>query len=110
LRRDSEGLNYLEFGAFASFVNFYVKEATGEVMMGEVGRMVFVNDSLSKFSESVREMISRFPYIDQDGEYEEWETAALELEGVLRSIDPRAVTEGAFWEEFVADVSIGDYY
>lgn len=97
----------------------------------------FVNASLAQFNDSVRAMISRFPFergasssTSLDGTstsdassqasqgyvsatYQddvEWVPIGEELRAILRRIDPAAVAHpNAYWNTFVDDVQMGNY-
>jgi hypothetical protein len=69
-----------------------------------------VNGDLDLFTESIRAMIDRFPFHDEDAELEDRERVAAELRAVLHAIDGSAVeAANGFWTTFLDDVTIGDY-
>jgi len=69
---------------------------------------VFINTSLGQFTRTVRAVISRFPYYDNDSDEDEISGVANELTDIVRSIDPEAVVPDRYWSTFIDDVEIGD--
>lgn len=82
----------------------------GHVLDCQRGREpAVVNASLSLFRETAQAVMSRFPLpLDLDSPDDADDKVADELESLIASVDPAALSEG-FWVEFLDDVRIGDY-
>jgi hypothetical protein len=83
----------------------------GHVLDCQRGRdPLVVNASLSLFRETARAVMSRFPLpLDLDSPEGADKKVADELESLIASVDPIALSEAGFWFEFLWDVRIGDY-
>lgn len=109
VRADKE--EFILFGHLTNVSSVYLRSSTGSIHAGiNLDTLVFVNSSLNYFNECVCKMISRYPYYSEDAEHEEWSVAAESVGQDLHTIDPPAMAEEAFWNEFKWDVANGDYY
>ena len=87
-----------------------VDPTTGQVLeIIRKGGVLFVNSTLAAFTETVRAVLARFPYYDEDAEFDEIDAAARDLAGLIRGIDPEAMVPDRFWSTFVDDVEMGDF-
>ncbi|WP_328375258.1 MULTISPECIES: SUKH-4 family immunity protein [unclassified Streptomyces] len=110
LRRNGEGVEYIEFATYAADCHVYIEHGTGNVMSGwDINDLGFANSSISLFSKCMTAVASRYPYYAEDAEAEEWIAARDRLDAVIRSIDPPAADEDTYWSEFTSDVLMGDY-
>jgi hypothetical protein len=71
--------------------------------------VLFVNSSIAAFTETVRVVLERFPYYDEDAELDEVHAAARDLADLIRRIDPKAMRVDRFWSTLVDDVEMGDF-
>jgi hypothetical protein len=53
--------------------------------------------------------LARFPYYDEDAEFDEIDAVARDLADLIRGIDPEAMADDRFWSTFVDDVEMGDF-
>ena len=84
--------------------------ATGRVLeISRRGVALFVSSSIATFTETTRAVLDRFPYYDEDAEFDEIDAAARDLADLIRGIDPEAMVQDRFWSTFVDDVAIGDF-
>jgi len=87
-----------------------VDPTTGQVLeIIRKGSVLFVNSSLAAFTETVRTVLARFPYYEEDAEFDEIDAAARDLADLIRGIDAEAMTVDRFWSTFVDDVQMGDF-
>jgi hypothetical protein len=101
LRFGSSGL------ADAVGVNF----ATGNVVDVSNARghpLLFVNTSIEKFILTVKAVIDRFPYYEEDATDDEVEGAAADVRDIIERIDPAAVVPDRYWSTFVDDMEMRD--
>lgn len=63
-----------------------------------------VNETVLKFTETVRALTERFPYYGDDAGYGEIEAAAQELRRIIASIDSEAMAPGSYWAELADEV------
>lgn len=103
----------VRFGSTGLVGSICVDIATGKVV--EVinagvpsSPMLFVNTSLTQFTQTVKAIIDRFPYYGQEATDDEIDLVASELLDVVRNIDPEAAVPDRYWSTFVDDVQIGD--
>jgi hypothetical protein len=109
--KNSETEEHLIFGHLTVNSSLYLEVGTGRIFAGiDPDHLIFVNSSLGDFAECVREMITRFPYYDEDSDFDEWARAAEDVERAIAAIDPPATAGDAFWNEFRWEVATGDYY
>jgi hypothetical protein len=111
--RDAPGFGrVVQFGSVMQDDPICVDPATGQVLelphVSHAAPLV-VNSSLNAFTETVRVVLERFPYYDEDAEFEEIRAVAHELGDLIRRIDPVAMATDQFWSTFVDDVEMGDF-
>ena len=73
------------------------------------GTVLFVNSSIAAFTATVRAVLERFPYYDEDAEFDGIHAVARDLADLIRGIDPEAMADDRFWSTFVDDVEMGDF-
>ncbi len=101
----------LRFGTAVLAAAIGVELATGHVVAVlnvPIPVPLFTNTSIDQFTQTVKEVISRFPYYDQDATYDEIDGVAQELLNIIKRIDPEAAIPDRYWSTFVDDVAIGD--
>ncbi|MFD3442773.1 SUKH-4 family immunity protein [Streptomyces sp. NPDC058685] len=102
---------YLKFGSTGLFGSILLDPTTGRVL--EAGKSMdsvsLVNTSLSHFIACLSSLVERFPFYSSDSEDDEWESAALGLESVVRQVDQEAYDEGSFWYEIRWSIASGDF-
>lgn len=63
-----------------------------------------VNETVLKFTETVRVLTERFPYYGDDAGYEDIDAAAHKLRVIIKSIDSEAMAPGSYWAELVDEI------
>jgi hypothetical protein len=87
-----------------------VDPTTGQVLeITRQGTVLFVNSSIAAFTETVRAVLERFPYYDEDAEFDEIHAVARDLADLIHGINPEAMADDGFWSTFVDDVEMGDF-
>ncbi|MZD53938.1 SUKH-4 family immunity protein [Streptomyces sp. SID5606] len=105
------GTRLIRFGSFGLGTSMYFDEASQEVLHGLTPQDVaMVNTSPSHFTQCIVRLSEIFPFYGEESDVDEWEAAAKGVEDIIREVDPRAYYEGAYWYEFLWDVSIGDFH
>jgi hypothetical protein len=105
------GRSFARLGSVEDEVGVYLDEDSGEVISWfDPDDVTFVNSSIEKFTECVRILTERFPYYSEDSDLEDWMGAAVEIQKLIKKIDPAAYREGSFWYEFRWDVTMGEYH
>jgi hypothetical protein len=66
-----------------------------------------VNASMAQFRDTVRLLLDRFPYYDDDVEFDEREAVIDELGDTIRTIDQSALAADSFWSTFLEDALMG---
>src|SRR4051812_6749236 len=109
------GMRYLRFGSSGlsnavsvDLASGHVLEVLGPPHYGHHAT-VFINSSLRLFDDTVRAVISRFPFHDAEAEWDEINAIADELLWMIREIDHDAAEPDRYWSTFVDDVSMGDW-
>jgi hypothetical protein len=101
----------LRFGSTGISGIIGIEIETGRVVECPAGprfNMCLVNASVGQFTRTVKELIERFPYYDQEASDEEIETVAYELRDIIGNIDPGATAPENYWSTFIEDVLNGD--
>lgn len=70
--------------------------------------LLFINTSIEKFVLTVKAVIDRFPYYEEDAADEEVEAAAADVRAIIERIDPAAVVPDRYWSTFVDDMEMRD--
>ncbi|MEV5019302.1 SUKH-4 family immunity protein [Streptomyces sp. NPDC053780] len=105
------GRRLIRFGSFGLESSMYFDEASQEVLYGMIPQDVeMVNTSPSHFTQCIVRLSEIFPFFGEESDVDEWEAAARGVEDIIREVDTRAYYEGAYWNEFRWDVSIGDFH
>ena len=100
----------IQFGLLMHDDPVCVDPTTGQVLeITRQGTVLFVNSTIAAFTETVRAVLERFPYYDEDAEFDEIHAVARDLVGLVRRIDPEAMADNQFWSTFVDDVEMGDF-
>ncbi len=100
----------IQFGQLMHDDPVCVDPTTGQVLeITRQGTVLFVNSSIAAFTETVRAVVERFPYHDEDAEFDEIHAVARDLADLIRGIDPEAMADDRFWSTFVDDVEMGDF-
>jgi len=100
----------IQFGQLTHDDPVCVDPTTGQVLeITRQGTVLFVNSSIAAFTETVRAVVERFPYHDEDAEFDEIHAVARDLADLIRGIDPEAMADDHFWSTFVDDVEMGDF-
>ena len=100
----------IQFGLLVHDDPICVDPTTGQVLeILRKGTALFVNSSIAAFTEIVRAVLARFPYYDEDAEFDEIDAVARDLADLIRGIDPEAMADDRFWSTFVDDVEMGDF-
>lgn len=80
----------------------------GEVeLLSEGEEPRFVNTNLPLFVATVQAVAERFPYYGLEHTDDEVDSAANDIEGLIREIDPPAVSS-PYWDTLIRDVWMGD--
>jgi SUKH-4 immunity protein len=109
----TDGRVLLHLGTFDDDFGFYLDPSSGQVYFGMVGQddPAPVNQTMPLFAESAALVAESFPFYADGAEPEECMMAAQRLAEALEEIDPTSqLNPDGFWNSFVHDVSIGDYY
>jgi len=81
----------IQFGLLMHDDPVCVDPTTGQVLeITRQGTVLFVNSSIAAFTETVRAVVERYPYYDEDAEFDEIHAVARELADLIRGIDPEA--------------------
>jgi hypothetical protein len=108
----SGGNAVVAFGSWASSGRVCIDSASGAVVSVPVPgatETTVVNVDLAHFVKCVAAVIERFPFYDDDTDFDDWEVAGDDIAGILESLDGQALGHNSFWATFVADIKIGDY-
>jgi len=101
----------LRFGSSGLSDAIGVHLATGNVVEVISVRdlpLLFVNTSIEKFTLTVKAVIDRFPYYEEDATDEEVEAAAADVGDIIERIDPAAMIPDRYWSTFVDDMEMRD--
>jgi hypothetical protein len=110
LKRQGDGI-IIRFGASGLSDAVGVDLATGHVVevLDVAGSVpLFVNTSVEMFTKTVKAVIGRFPYYDEDATDEQIQTAATDLRNMIERIDSAAIVPDRYWSTFIDDVELGD--
>ena len=110
LRRQGEDA-VLRFGSSGLSDAVGIHLSTGNVVEEVNARefpLYFVNTSIEKFVLTVKAVMDRFPYYDQDATDGEIEVAAADLRDIITHIDFPAMVPDRYWSTFADDVENGD--
>jgi len=101
----------LQFGTSGLSNPVGIEIATGHVVKIMNARsfpLIFVNASVEQFTETVKEMLNRFPYYSRLESDKKAEAVGTELLETIRRIDAEAALPDRYWSIFTDDVKIGD--
>jgi hypothetical protein len=107
------GQSLLCIGSFSDDFRFYVDIDTGSVYFGldDDPSPSFANSNLTAFVECLLEVDRRYPFYAISDSLDVKRQAGQGILEFIRAEDSMAVDIGdGFWNSFVDDVSVGDYY
>jgi hypothetical protein len=109
--RIAAGVEALRFGTSSISNAICVRGDTGEVveLIGPHLTATFVNSSVELFTQTIETLLNCYPFHAEGAEDAELDTASERLREVIRTVDPVALAESAYWAEFIWDVGMGDY-
>lgn len=101
----------LRFGKSGLDGSIVFNVETGEVVyIDAMKNASFVNSSIAQFSLCTERVLDRFPFYSRDSDdVDEWESAAQDVEDIIRGIDPGAYFDDGYWYDLRWDIAIGDF-
>jgi hypothetical protein len=102
----------IRFGTTANGDAVGLDVATGsvvEVLSRPDGMEIFVNSSLRTFCDTVSAVNGRYPFYAADDDPDLKSAVAVEVRGIIESLDSPAVAPDCFWAVVVDDIEIGDF-